>query len=66
MPEPEDVFLPWLLSVPCGADMAAAADMEIARLERYNGSHPGPKRLAAVFQAFRRSLTRDAGELRLQ
>jgi len=39
-----------------GADLAAAADIEIRRLRRYDGDHPGPKRLAGLFEAFRAEL----------
>ena len=31
---PEDVFLVWLLDLPDGADLAAAARSEIARIDR--------------------------------
>jgi hypothetical protein len=65
-PEPEEVFLSWLMSMPSGVDLAIAVDVEINRLERYRGSHPGPKRLAALFRTFRRSLRPVAGPVRLQ
>lgn len=60
LPEPEEVFLSWLLSRPSGADLSIAIDVEIDRLDRYRGSHPGPARLAAIFRDARRGLERDA------
>lgn len=56
-PEPEEVFLSWLLSQPAGRDLAAAADVEIERLRQYSGSHEGPKRLGAIFAEFRATLS---------
>ena len=56
LPEPEEVFLSWLLVQPAGRDLAAAADLEIEKLRRYSGSHDGPKRLGDIFAAFRASL----------
>lgn len=58
LPEPEEVFLSWLLSQPAGRDLAVAADMEIERLRHYSGPHDGPKRLGAIFTEFRASLSR--------
>jgi hypothetical protein len=34
-PQLEGVFLSWLLAQPIGADLAAAADIEISRLGRW-------------------------------
>ena len=59
--QPEDVFLSWLLAQPPGADLAAAADAEIRRLDRYEGPHPGPRRLVELFETLRGSAT-GAGE----
>lgn len=66
LPEPEDIFVSWLMSVPSGADLVAAADIEIIRLMQYTGSHPGPARLAALFRGFRRSLAPSRSRSRLQ
>jgi len=57
LPEPEDVFLAWLLSQPPGRDLVAAADLEIIRLRGYSGRHEGPKRLGEIFSQFRASLS---------
>ena len=43
VPEPEDVFLSWLMAQPSGSDLAIAADAEIDRLNRYMGAHDGPR-----------------------
>jgi len=56
LPSPEDVFLSWLLAQPVGTDLAAAATMEIARLQRYRGDHPGPRRLVGLFEDLQRSV----------
>lgn len=50
-PLPEEVFLSWLLAQPAGADLAAAAEIEIRKLQRYRGGHPGPRRHVALFEA---------------
>ena len=42
---PEDVFLLWLLQLPEGVDVAEAARIEIARLDRAAPLSPGPARL---------------------
>lgn len=54
--QPEDVFLSWLLAQPVGADLAAAANIEIARLQRYQRDHPGPRRLVELFEALQGSI----------
>lgn len=56
LPQPEEVFLSWLMTQPEGADLAAAADVEIGRLGRYAGRHPGPRKLAGLFGDFRHCL----------
>lgn len=55
-PQPEDVFLSWLLAQPAGTNLAEAAETEIARLQRYQGDHPGPRRLVELFEALRGSV----------
>lgn len=52
LPEPEEVFLTWLLAQPAQADLAAAATLEVERLRAYRGVHPGPKQLGRIFRAF--------------
>jgi hypothetical protein len=56
LPQPEEVFLSWLMAQPEGADLAAAVDVEIGRLGRYAGRHPGPLKLAELFRNFRHCL----------
>ncbi len=50
MPSPEDVFLAWLLSLPSGADIAAAALIEIERLDRAAPLSSGPARLKSLME----------------
>lgn len=52
VPQPEDVFLSWLIAQPRGSDLASSAAREIRRLGAYSGSHPGPKRLGELFEHF--------------
>jgi hypothetical protein len=59
LPQPEEVFLCWLMAQPEGADLAAAADVEIGRLGRYAGRYPGPRKLAGLFRDFRHCLDAD-------
>ncbi|WP_244483238.1 hypothetical protein [Mesorhizobium sp. 1M-11] len=54
-PQPEDVFLSWLLAQPGGADLAEAAEIEIRKLQRYQGNHPGPQKLLELFEGLRGS-----------
>lgn len=49
MPEPEQVFLTWLVAQPEGADLLGAASRQVARLARYTGGHPGPRQLRRMF-----------------
>lgn len=45
---------PIVASGPAGrADLAAAAEIEIDRLSRYDGRHPGPRKLGELFQELR-------------
>lgn len=57
LPQPEEVFLSWLVAQPEGSDLAAAAGTEIRRLDGYRGAHAGPRRLKELFIALRRELT---------
>ncbi|WP_412050837.1 hypothetical protein ACK6D9_04800 [Hoeflea sp. Naph1] len=49
LPEPEEVFICWLMEQPPQGSLLAAASREAARLARYNGSHEGPRKLARMF-----------------
>lgn len=40
LPPPEEVFADWLMSVPHGADLAAAARKQIALIDRRMPFHP--------------------------
>ena len=40
LPPPEEVFADWLMSVPHGADLAAAARRQIALIDRRMLFHP--------------------------
>jgi len=51
LPSPEEIFLCWLLDLPDGADIRAAAAQEIARLDRHRPLASGPKRLRALFES---------------
>ncbi len=49
LPSPETVFLAWSLWLPDGADIAAAAQREITRIERKAPLCPDLMRLHALF-----------------
>lgn len=40
LPPPEEVFMDWLMSVPHGADLEAAARRQIALIDRRMPFHP--------------------------
>lgn len=44
-PAPEDILIAWLLWLPRDADIAAAAAVEIERIDRGRPLPPGPSRL---------------------
>ena len=46
---PEAVFISWLLWQPRGADLAAEALKEIAKLSRHHRKHPDIERLRMLF-----------------
>lgn len=52
LPQPEEVFLSWLVAQPEGTDLMDAANTEIRRLEAYRGGHHGPRRLKELFVEF--------------
>ncbi|WP_442578921.1 hypothetical protein ACSBOB_25870 [Mesorhizobium sp. ASY16-5R] len=56
LPQPEDIFLSWLVALPDAIDPGLAADAEILRLAKYSASHPGPAHLLTLFKTFRASL----------
>ncbi|WAX95484.1 hypothetical protein N7E70_000950 [Aminobacter sp. NyZ550] len=49
MPEPEQVFLAWLVAQPEGGNLHEAASRQATRLAEYGGRHPGPRRLRQLF-----------------
>lgn len=49
MPEPEQVFLAWLVAQPEGGNLHEAASRQAIRLGEYAGSHPGPRQLRQLF-----------------
>jgi len=51
LPSPEQVFAEWLLWVPCGADLRAAARAQIAEIDRRGSRHPDAQYLRALFVA---------------
>lgn len=59
LPQPEEVFLSWLLAQPAEVNLVVAAEVEIRKLQRYRGGHPGPRRLVALFEALQRASGRE-------
>jgi hypothetical protein len=55
LPQPEEIFLSWLMALPEAIGPGLAADAEILRLKKYLGSHPGPSHLLTLCEAFRAS-----------
>jgi hypothetical protein len=51
LPEPEDVFMEWLVSLPRGADLEAAALRQIGLIDRRAPLGPQGLRLRALFAA---------------
>ncbi|WP_395448532.1 hypothetical protein ACHMW7_27490 [Aminobacter sp. UC22_36] len=49
MPEPEQVFLAWLVAQPEGGNLYEAASRQASRLAEYAGGHPGPRQLRQLF-----------------
>lgn len=43
LPPPEEIFIDWLMSVPVGADLAAAARNQIGLIDRRAPLHPGAR-----------------------
>ncbi|MBT1158185.1 hypothetical protein J1C56_21530 [Aminobacter anthyllidis] len=49
MPEPEQVFLAWLIAQPEDGNLREAASRQASRLAEYAGVHPGPRQLRQLF-----------------
>jgi hypothetical protein len=49
MPEPEQVFLAWLIAQPEDGNLREAAARQANRLAEYAGGHPGPRHLRQLF-----------------
>lgn len=56
LPQPEEILMAWLVAQPEGGDLTAAVGIEIRRLDRYCGPHPGPRRLKDLFIELGREL----------
>lgn len=48
-PEPEEVFLAWLMWLPAEADRQQAAAREVSRIDASDAKGEGPARLRALF-----------------
>lgn len=48
-PEPEEVFLAWLMWLPADADRRQAAAREVSRIDASAARGEGPARLRALF-----------------
>jgi hypothetical protein len=48
LPPPEEIFVDWLMSVPAGADLEAAARRQIALIDRRTPLHPAVQCLHAL------------------
>lgn len=59
LPSPEDVFVAWRLWLPDGVDLAAAAEGEIARIDRHAPLSPELRRLRALLVAAIESARKD-------
>lgn len=51
LPPPEEVFVDWLMSMPHGADIEAAARRQIASIDRRMPLHPDAQRLRVLLVA---------------
>lgn len=51
VPAPETIFFRWLLSLPAGVDVDAAARRQIEVIDRRRAFHPDAERLRALFAA---------------
>ncbi|WP_146201442.1 hypothetical protein [Pseudaminobacter salicylatoxidans] len=61
LPPPAEIFIDWLMSVPVGADLAAAARNQIGLIDRRAPLHPDVRRLRMLLSA----LAGSAGPSRL-
>ncbi|MDH6230678.1 hypothetical protein M2281_001250 [Mesorhizobium soli] len=48
LPPPEEIFVDWLMSVPAGADLEAAARKQMALIDRRTPLHPAAQCLRAL------------------
>lgn len=48
-PEPEEVFLAWLMWLPADADRRQAAAREVSRIDASDAKGEGPTKLRALF-----------------
>jgi hypothetical protein len=48
-PEPEEVFLAWLMWLPADADRQEAAAREVSRIDASDAAGEGPMKLRALF-----------------
>jgi hypothetical protein len=48
-PEPEEIFLAWLIWLPADADRRRAAEREVERIDASEAKGEGPTRLRALF-----------------
>lgn len=48
-PEPEEIFLAWLMWLPADADRRKAAAREVERIDASEARGEGPTRLRALF-----------------
>jgi len=51
LPPPEEVFVDWLMSVPHGADLEAAARRQIALIDKRSWFHPDAQCLRMLLAA---------------
>jgi len=61
LPPPAEIFIDWLMSVPVGADLAAAACKQIGLIDRRAPLHPDARCLRMLLSA----LAGSAGSSRL-
>lgn len=61
VPEPEQVFLAWLVAQPEGGNLHEAASRQANRLAEYAGGHPGPRQLRLLFLDLAAELDCSAG-----
>lgn len=60
LPDPEQVFLAWLVAQPDGGNLHEAASQQANRLAEFGGGHSGPRRLQQMFLELINELDTDA------